>query len=117
MSNGVDLKMTTEDAIRLLGNETRESIDRIRRVGESLAEELSASIKTRADLPSPPHVATAVVAAIIDFPFRGYGANQRSSQMQLAFNGQGVGAVDVARGLLDGRYRALITIERLGDLD
>lgn len=116
MSNGVDLKMTVEDAVRLLGTETKESMDRIRRVGEALAEELFASVKARANL-ALPNVASAAVAAIVDFPFRGWNTPQRGSQMQLSFNGQGVGTVDLVRNLPDGRYRALITIERIGDLD
>ena len=114
MSNGVDLKMTIEDAVCVLGEETKSSIDRIRHMGEALAEELSASFKARAEPPTP-NVATAAAAAIIDFPWRAY--NSRRGQLQLSFNGQGLGAADLARGLSDGRYRALITIERLGDLE
>ena len=63
---GIDLKMTAEDAVRLLGNETKTSIDRIRRIGESLAEELSAAFKARADLPPLPSIATAAAAGVID---------------------------------------------------
>jgi hypothetical protein len=109
--NGIDLKMTT--------TETKDAIERIQRAGERVAEALSASLKARADMPLPPNITTASVAAmaVIDFPFKSWPTGRSAGQLQLAFNGQSVGSADLAAGLPDGRYRALITIERLGDLE
>lgn len=117
--NGIDLKMTTEDAVRAIGEETKTSIDRIRRTGEALAEELSASFAERSRQVIPrSKLATAAVAAIIDFPWQAWtGSDQQRTQMQLGFNGQGAGSVDLMRGMAKGLYRAVITIERIGDLE
>lgn len=119
MSTGVDLKMTTEDAVRALGKETKTSIDRIRHMGEALAKELSASFAERARQVVPrSNLGSATAAAIIDFSWQAWtGSDQQRTQMQLGFNGQGAGSVDLARGMAKGLYRAVITIERIGDLE
>lgn len=108
---GIDLKLTAEIATKRLGQEVEDAISRIRSTGEDLAVQLSnasAAIK-------PIDVAKAEVAAYIDF-VQAYYLSTRT-QLNLNFNGSSWSYVDLHNGFRPGRYRALILIERLGDVN
>lgn len=106
---GIDLKLTPEDAIHIIGREVDGAVERIRDAGEALVKQLTAANTTV----KPIDIAKAEIAAVIDFlnsyDFGGH------TQLTLNFNGNGGGYVDLHNGIRRGRYRALILIERLGD--
>lgn len=109
---GTDLKITPETAMKQLGREIERALEDIRATGKDLAEQLTvagAAVK-------PIDLTHAEVAAVIDFT-NCYDMIPRT-QLSLSFNGGGSGGyVDLHNGIRKGRYRALITIERLGDLE
>lgn len=111
-----DLKLTREDALKLVKAEADKYVRYLRDEAERIAEMLTA---TSAALmyKRPLDIANAEVAAVIELEQQsdsyGYRAN-----IQLSLSGPSggcCGTTELGRGLRSGRYRAVILIDRIGD--
>lgn len=103
----VDLSFSPEEATKRLGRAVDDAVDRLRRLGEELAQDLkSITIVTAADVVALKEAERAIVQ---DFEIR----HTRASRIGLTLDcGMGSYPVELSTALGEGDYRALILISR-----
>lgn len=109
-----NLKSTPEDTIAELEREAAAAVAHVERTAERLITEVKEVAAFDRD-PIASHVITkADVAGYIDFEMQS--SSYSSTQLQVCFGGIPMGYIQLTRPLEAGRYRALVLIDRLGDL-
>jgi hypothetical protein len=102
----VDLQLTPEEVSKRLGREVDDAIERLRRLGESLAEQLRDALSFKAaDVVA---LTDAERAIVVDFE------NTRGTirSIGLNFDGWGWSPTQLSQPLSEGTYRAVILISR-----
>lgn len=110
-----DLKLDVETAVATIGRELDRGIESLRRTSTSLIDDLK-NVAEMLDGPMKLNIADADVACVIDFGINVYntgGSGMRRLELRFE-NGTG-GYVELANGLQQGRYRAVILINKIDE--
>ena len=111
-----DLKLTKEDALKLVGAEADKHMRYFRDEADRIAEQLVATSEALTQK-RPIDIATAEVAAVVEF-VQLEDAHDHRAALHLGLNGPrggGAATTELGRGLRPGRYRAIVLINRIGN--
>jgi hypothetical protein len=105
-----DLKLDIETAVTALGKQLDYGIESLRRTAEALLGDIRTAAEVL-DGPMKLNIADADSACVIDFSLN-YG-NARN--IELRMNGSDGGHVELASPLPQGRYRAIILLNKIDE--
>lgn len=105
-----DLKLDVETAVATIGRELDRGIGNLRGTAERLIDDLK-SVAETIDGPMRVSIADADAACVIDFTL----SFNHSRHVALNLNGGYGGQVELANPLQQGRYRAVILINKIGE--